>query len=86
MGNDINPDPIYRNSDAAAYLGVSAQWLNQARVRGEGPNFVRVGAQRIGYRRSQLDAFIAERTNAPYELPSRWNAKQKRRSHRSGAR
>ena len=70
----INDDPILRNAEAAEYLGVSPGWLNASRMTGNGPDFIRVTAQKLGYRKSALDAFIEERTNAPY-LPER----QKRR-------
>lgn len=43
---------------AAAYLGVSASFLEKDRWRGSRIPFVRIGARTIKYRLSDLDAFI----------------------------
>jgi predicted DNA-binding transcriptional regulator AlpA len=41
-------------------------WLAKARVTGIGPKFVKVGAA-IRYRRSDVDAWLAERTRTSTE-------------------
>ena len=45
---------------AAAYLNVSTQWLESRRHDGLGPPFAKLG-RRIIYRKSDLDAFVAQR-------------------------
>jgi len=46
---------------AAAYLGVSKAYLDQARCNGSGPKFVRLSRTMITYRRADLDEFVAAR-------------------------
>jgi len=48
---------------AAAYLNVSHRTLQAWRLRGGGPEYVKLGAA-IRYDRDALDRFIAERTRA----------------------
>ena len=49
--------------DAAAYLNVSPRTLQAWRLRGGGPEFVKLGAS-VRYDRDALDRFITERTRA----------------------
>jgi predicted DNA-binding transcriptional regulator AlpA len=79
-----NEDPIYRAEQAADYLGISASLLAQFRSRRSGPPFIRVGAQRVGYRKSALDAFIQSRTNAPCELPTKRKLRARTKEARHG--
>jgi len=51
---------ILRPPEAAAYTGLSESTLAKRRLRGEPPVFVKLGAKAIGYRREDLDAWIAE--------------------------
>lgn len=48
-----------RESDAAAYVGLSRAYLRQARMHGRGPVFVRIG-RAVVYRRDDLEAFLAQ--------------------------
>jgi hypothetical protein len=48
-----------RPRQAAAYLGTSKAFLDQSRVHGTGPKFVRVSRSMIIYRKSDLDNFLA---------------------------
>ena len=55
---------------AAAYLGMSEQFLKQARCYGDlpnrtpGPAFLRLG-RRIKYRKADLDQWLEERVERP---------------------
>ena len=49
--------------EAAAYLNVSHRTLQAWRLRGGGPEYVKLGAA-IRYDRDALDRFIAQRTRA----------------------
>lgn len=51
-----------RPRDAAIYLGVSKNFLDQARCYGTGPRFVRISKGMILYRKHDLDAWTAERS------------------------
>ncbi len=59
----ISPE-FLDTSSAATYLGMSRQWLEIARHKGEGPPYTKLSDAKGGavrYRRSDLDAFMAER-------------------------
>jgi hypothetical protein len=47
--------------EAAAYLNVSTSPLAKLRVYGGGPKFTKISRAAIRYRRSDLDAYMAER-------------------------
>lgn len=46
---------------AAEYLGLRPTTLNNWRVAGRGPRFVRIG-NRVSYRQADLDAYLEKRT------------------------
>jgi excisionase family DNA binding protein len=50
-----------RHHEAAEYLGLSVWTLAQMRLRGDGPPFYRLGLRLIGYRRDDLDQWLASR-------------------------
>jgi hypothetical protein len=50
-----------RHHEAAEYIGLSGWTLAQMRVRGDGPPFYRLGLRLIGYRRDDLDQWLAAR-------------------------
>ena len=52
------PQPPLPVRDAAARLGVSASFLNKARMSGDGPAYLKIG-RRVLYRPTDLDAFAA---------------------------
>ena len=57
-----HPDPEnMRPARAAAYLGCSKSFLDQARLTGIGPRYVKVSPTMVIYRRADLDAWLAER-------------------------
>lgn len=53
---------VLRPHDAARVLGVARQTLARWRCEGQGPAFVKLGARLVGYRRTDLDAWLASRS------------------------
>lgn len=58
------PDDLLPTKAVAEWLGVSIQFLEIGRHKGYGPKFVRIGPARIRYRRSDVLAWLEERTFA----------------------
>ena len=58
--NPIAPDVYLTAADVAARLGISRSYLDQARVRGDGPPFVRIG-RAVRYRWSAVVAWAEAR-------------------------
>ena len=55
-----NPGSVlYRPPEAAAYVRLSVSTLAKARLRGDGPKFIRLSARAIGYLQTDLDAWLA---------------------------
>ncbi len=50
---------LYRPPKAAPYVGLSVSTLAKARLRGDGPKFVRLSARAIGYLQADLDDWLA---------------------------
>jgi len=50
-----------RTPAASRYLGIPESTLTKMRVSGDGPAFVRLSAKSIGYRKCDLDAYLASR-------------------------
>lgn len=46
---------------AARYLTLSVSTLARMRIAGNGPVFIRLSPQKIGYRQSDLDKFLEDR-------------------------
>jgi predicted DNA-binding transcriptional regulator AlpA len=51
------PPPTLNVADAAKYVQLSIWWLKQARRKGTGPAYIRIGKV-IRYRREDLDAWL----------------------------
>ncbi len=49
-------------AEVAEYLGTTVGQLAQQRYHGTGPRFVRIGARRVMYRWSDVEAFLDEQT------------------------
>src|SRR4029077_18326537 len=49
---------LLRTADAARRLGVSASFLEKARVNGSGPSYVKIG-RTVAYRDADIDAWVA---------------------------
>lgn len=60
---DLPPgcDPALNSIQASAYLGLAVKTLESLRTRGGGPRFIRYGRKAVRYRKSDLDAYMAER-------------------------
>lgn len=59
-----NPHRVLKVAETAAFLGSTKSWLDQARLRGDGPPFVRIGTgrgARVGYRLLDLQNWLASR-------------------------
>lgn len=58
-------------SEAAAYIGKSASWLNKTRMNGSGPVYLKLGGS-VRYSPSDLDAWIAaQRRTAVYDFANK---------------
>lgn len=55
-------DRLMNENEAAAFLSYSVRALQNWRVRGGGPKYVKVSARSIRYRRRDLIAWVDERT------------------------
>jgi predicted DNA-binding transcriptional regulator AlpA len=53
--------PLLSNNEAAAYLGLSHRTLPGLRRRGDGPPYVKLGGRKVGYLKSDLDAWLESR-------------------------
>jgi hypothetical protein len=59
------PETIFPTAGAAEYLGRQPQTLRKWRLNGGGPRYIRMGrgkAARVGYRLSDLEAWLEART------------------------
>ncbi len=54
-----NSQIILRPPEASKYLRLSVSTLAKARLRGDGPKFLRLSARAIGYLQSDLDAWLS---------------------------
>lgn len=61
--------PLMNQGEAAGYLGLSARTLENWRLKGGGPAFVRMSQRCVRYRREALDMWLCARevtsTSAP---------------------
>jgi len=53
--------PLKTEKEAAGLLGFSVRTLQAWRVRGGGPQFVKVSARCVRYRQSDLDSWVEQR-------------------------
>ena len=56
-------DPLLAPKAAALVLGLSVSWLAKARLRGDGPRYVKVG-HAVRYPQSYLRDYIRSRTRS----------------------
>lgn len=68
-----NFNDLMRTPEAAKYLRLSASMLAKLRMRGGGPQYIKLGPRIVGYLKSDLDEWIASR--------SRRSTSQEIRSH-----
>lgn len=50
--------------EAAAYMQVTADWLNILRKRGIGPQYIRTSRRFIRYRRADIEAWLLLHTHS----------------------
>jgi len=62
--DDGGPDDLLSTKDLAAWLGLNPQTVKLWRLRGTGPKFVKLGAQRVRYRRGDVLSWLKQRTRA----------------------
>jgi predicted DNA-binding transcriptional regulator AlpA len=55
-------DPILSEEDLAKWLATSRPTLQRQRSEGTGPPFIQLSERRIGYRKSAVERWLAERT------------------------
>jgi predicted DNA-binding transcriptional regulator AlpA len=55
-------DPILSEEDLAKWLATSRPTLQRQRSHGSGPPFIQLSERRIGYRKSAIERWLAERT------------------------
>lgn len=53
--------PLMNEKAAAEWLGLSIRWMQEKRVTGGGPRFVRLSPRCVRYRLEDLEAWTAER-------------------------
>ncbi len=53
-------DPLYRPREAAGYVLLAESTLAKRRLRGDPPEFLKVGPRLVAYRKSALDRFLAD--------------------------
>ena len=54
-----NVDPIHDTSSASRYTGKDPRTMENDRVMGKGPNYLKIG-HLVRYRQSALDKYLAE--------------------------
>ena len=59
---DLKLDPLLTEKQLSAWLGVSLPSLQRMRSNGSGPHYVQLSSRRLGYRRSDVEAWLAART------------------------
>jgi predicted DNA-binding transcriptional regulator AlpA len=72
-------DVLLSTSDVAELTGTSTQYWEVLRSKGGGPPYVRLSPRRVRYRRSDLIAWLRDRTyEATRKYSSEWNKPQGR--------
>ena len=61
---DMNAETerLLRPPEAGRYVGLSESTLAKLRVYGGGPQYLRLSARAIGYRRADLDKWLIEKS------------------------
>ena len=57
-------DPVHSAKQTAELLGVCTKTLQNLRVRGGGPEYLRIGARKVGYRASAITRYLDARSFA----------------------
>jgi len=59
---DAIPERLLTEKHLATWLGVSLPTLQRMRSNGNGPSFVQLSMRRVGYRKRDVEAWLAART------------------------
>jgi predicted DNA-binding transcriptional regulator AlpA len=62
-GTDPDPDELLSTGELAELTGLSTQFFEIGRVRGYGPRFIKISPRKCRYRRSDVVAWLEERTH-----------------------
>ena len=73
MDTNMTPPELHilLTPDAARFIGAKESTLEKWRLRGDGPPFIRIGPRKIGYLRSDLDAWLVSRRHQSTSEPAR---------------
>jgi predicted DNA-binding transcriptional regulator AlpA len=63
-GAPQDPDQLLSTIEVAQWLGCSRQWLELQRMKGGGPQFLRISRRRIRYRRSDVAGWLSQRAHS----------------------
>src|SRR3546814_16363936 len=58
--SDLGDQSLLNVRDAASFLGLSKSFLDKARIRGDGPHYLKLGS-RVPYRTEALQSWLAAR-------------------------
>lgn len=54
-------ETLLTTAQAATLLGFHPSYLAKARLTGTGPRFLKIGGKSVRYRRSEIDAWLADK-------------------------
>ena len=54
-------DPLMTTDETSAYVKATIVHLAQLRHRGQGPSFIKFSTKKVLYRKSSVDAWLADR-------------------------
>lgn len=54
-------DPLMTTEETSAYVKATVVHLAQLRHRGQGPSFIKFSTKKVLYRKSSIDAWLADR-------------------------
>jgi hypothetical protein len=62
MAGAGNNDDLLTGQEVADWFGVSVEWLNQGRMKGYGPSYVKISNRLIRYRRGTCREYLQQRS------------------------
>ena len=51
-------EALLREQEVSSLYRLSVPWLRRARVRGDGPGYLKIGQRMVRYRRSDVEQFL----------------------------
>jgi hypothetical protein len=61
IATPANDDPLMTTEETSAYVKATVVHLAQLRHRGQGPSFIKFSTKKVLYRKSSVDAWLADR-------------------------